>query len=285
MNRKTKFWYGCCLVFALALARLAYGQPSNSIATSSNPALVNQPIVYTVQINAQNSINVLPTGSVTFTDGGQLLGTAQLQPDATASLTTQLSVPGDHSIVAAYSGDSNFGPSQTAPFLQHITAADAFTLSTTPTAISQAAGASTAISVTLFSPTNSTDTVHLSCDGLPPGVACTFHDSSLVPSPQGTPTTLTVQSTATQTTHTSLNSAVGSLACVLIVAFVFTFTFGGSQRTAHVFVGLALLLFLVACGSHTVFRNTATPAGTSTFRVIGSDPALTQASQVQLTVR
>ena len=47
-----------------------------------------------------------PTGSVTFSDGGTILGTFALDGSGSATLTTSALAIGAHSITAAYSGDT-----------------------------------------------------------------------------------------------------------------------------------------------------------------------------------
>jgi hypothetical protein len=49
-----------------------------------------------------------PTGTVTFYDGGTVLGTAPLDGSGTAELTTTELTPNGNSISASYSGDTNF---------------------------------------------------------------------------------------------------------------------------------------------------------------------------------
>jgi hypothetical protein len=55
-----------------------------------------------------------PTGLVTFTSGPTVLGTANLNTSGTATIGPMLA-PGNYSIIATYSGDTNDGGSQSAP--------------------------------------------------------------------------------------------------------------------------------------------------------------------------
>src|SRR6516225_7880446 len=68
------------------------------VLSSSNPALAGQPVTFTVQIEAPDGVTATPTGTVTFADGGQSIGTVTLQ-DGIASFTTQFTSVGDHEIV------------------------------------------------------------------------------------------------------------------------------------------------------------------------------------------
>jgi autotransporter-associated beta strand protein len=100
----------------------------NSITTvtsSANPAVFGQPVTFTATVVSATLLpSILPTGTVTFLDGTTMLGTGTLNANglATFSPSTPLSL-GTHSITAAYSGDSNFATSTSAPLMQTITLA------------------------------------------------------------------------------------------------------------------------------------------------------------------
>ena len=53
-----------------------------------------------------------PTGTVSFYDGGTLLGTVSIQSDGTATLGLQSISSGPHALTVVYNGDSNFASSQ-----------------------------------------------------------------------------------------------------------------------------------------------------------------------------
>ena len=73
-----------------------------------NPAspAVNQPTTLTATVH-HTGTGVAPTGTVSFYDGTTLLGTAPVQPDGTATLTTTFG-GGPHSITAVYGGDAHY---------------------------------------------------------------------------------------------------------------------------------------------------------------------------------
>ncbi len=164
------------------------------VMASSNPALEGQSVIFTVEIDAPSGVTATPTGTVTFTDNDENIGTAPLQ-DGIALFTTQFSGTGDHVIVAEYSGDANFTPSSSPPFTEHVTADDVFTLSVSPSLIAQQSGGSSTLNLTVFGSGNSGGPVHFSCENLPPGTACSFQPDSVVPSLQGTAATATITST------------------------------------------------------------------------------------------
>jgi hypothetical protein len=86
-------------------------QDASTTATSSskNPSNAGDAVTFTAVVSAASSSTV-PTGSVSFKDGGAVLGSATLNAGTAAFTTSSLS-GGNHGITAAYGGDSNFGPS------------------------------------------------------------------------------------------------------------------------------------------------------------------------------
>lgn len=92
-----------------------------------NPAQAGKSVTLTATVTA-NATNVgPPTGVVAFVNGTTLVGTATLNSQGVASLTTSNLPNGANSIVAEYQGSSTFVGSVSAPFTQNITAATAST--------------------------------------------------------------------------------------------------------------------------------------------------------------
>lgn len=92
----------------LQLSGTGLGQPTTTttIASSANPSVYGQATTLSSSVNASSGTGT-PTGSVTFDDGTNALGTASLSGAQAALMVSSLSV-GPHSITAAYGGDSNF---------------------------------------------------------------------------------------------------------------------------------------------------------------------------------
>jgi hypothetical protein len=96
---------------------------TSSLTASPNPVPPNQQVTLAVTlISASNSAQG-PTGTVTFKDGSNTIGTANVTPagatntagaSGTALLSTTFATAGTHSITAVYGGDTNYGAS-TAP--------------------------------------------------------------------------------------------------------------------------------------------------------------------------
>jgi hypothetical protein len=246
------------------------------VLSSSNPALTGQPVTFTVQIEAPDGVTATPTGTVTFTDGGQSIGTVTLQ-NGIASFTTQFASAGDHQIVGSYSGDQDFQPATTPTFLEHITADDLFTMSVAPPMVSQRAGANSGIDLTLFSNNSSPGPVHFTCEDLPPGVICTFESNAVVPSQSGTGTKMTITSTGD-----SRASQPTLLLPLFATLFVPLLSLGG--RRSLLAACALVCLSLVACGGHLRLINSGTPPGSYTIHVLGSDGTNTQLATVKLNI-
>jgi hypothetical protein len=87
-----------------------------------NPAcgMVNQSIILTAKvIGIASGTGTGPTGTVTFTQGSNQLGMANLDPTTgIATLPTSFGTAGNYSITATYSGDTNYMPSMDTETLQ-----------------------------------------------------------------------------------------------------------------------------------------------------------------------
>jgi probable HAF family extracellular repeat protein len=95
-------------------------RPASSIAlmSSLNPSTVGQSVAFTATVSGQS-----PTGTVTFTDGGNPIGNPIALSGGSASVTTTALIGGSHSIVASYSGDANNLGSASAALAQTVSRA------------------------------------------------------------------------------------------------------------------------------------------------------------------
>ena len=85
---------------------------TTTLGVSSNPALMGMKISFTAKVTGNGAI---PTGTVTFTDGGVALGTGTLDATGTATFSTTTLSQGTHVILATYGGDTNDGGSVSSP--------------------------------------------------------------------------------------------------------------------------------------------------------------------------
>ena len=95
---------------------------TTSLSSSLNPALFGQPVTFTTTMAPVAPGAGVPTGTITFLDGGVRLGTAGLA-GGKATFTTASLLGGTHPVTAVYGGDPNFkgSNSSAAPVSQAIT--------------------------------------------------------------------------------------------------------------------------------------------------------------------
>ena len=115
----------------------------------------------------------VPTGTVTFTSGTTVIGSASLNSTGVATLIPNLA-PGSYTIVAVYSGDSIHSPSQSQPATVSGTPAG-FSLTVNPSTVAMATGQNATVAVTLTSISGFSDAnIGLGCSSLPAAVTCHF---------------------------------------------------------------------------------------------------------------
>ena len=87
---------------------------SVTVTSSLNPSTIGQPVTFTATVTATS-----PTGTVTFTDGGNQIGMASVT-NGSASLTTSTLTVGIHSITASYGGDAGNAASVSSTLVQTV---------------------------------------------------------------------------------------------------------------------------------------------------------------------
>lgn len=101
-----------------------------SVTSSANPAARNTSVTFTATLTPIGT-PATPTGTVTFKDGGNVIGSSGVAGGA-ASVSTSSLTGGPHTITAEYSGDVAFGPTS-GSLVQMISASSTrTTLSATP---------------------------------------------------------------------------------------------------------------------------------------------------------
>jgi hypothetical protein len=96
-----------------------------ALASSVNPSAYSQSVTFTATITPQ--FGGVATGTVTFKDGATVIGSAAVSSNA-ASFTTNALALGSHSVIAFYSGDSNFTGSTSGPVSQVVNQAGTTTV-------------------------------------------------------------------------------------------------------------------------------------------------------------
>jgi hypothetical protein len=97
---------------------------TTTLLSSEAPSNFEDLVIFTATITGSTTFPGGPTGTVQFLDGLNLIGTVPLVGLTGATGQAQLQItslsPGNHTIVAIYSGDANFNGSQNAGFTQQV---------------------------------------------------------------------------------------------------------------------------------------------------------------------
>src|ERR1700728_3531069 len=276
---------------------VAIASTTTALSGAPNSANVGQGVTFTATVTPSSS--GMPTGSVSFYDGGTLLGSSGLSAGVATYSTSSLSAA-THSIIAVYSGDDDYS-SSTSGTLSELVSAQSFTLSSTalsPATITAGGSAQGTITINPAGALNPS-TVSLSCAVTPvvaPAVTCSA--SSVTVSNGVGSATLHVSTVAP---HTAAQPPVakqesGSGKLFLLALFIPGLVFcgaasGKSNRGKLLGFGIALLIlsscmFQTACGgvSSSGTPVLGTPTGAYTVTVTGTANGMQQTATVTLTV-
>jgi hypothetical protein len=100
---------------------------TTALVSSQSTVSAGTSVTFTATVAPVTPTGTAPTGTVTFSQGGNALGTGTLQPNGTAQFSTSALPIGDDSITAAYGGDTNFSASTSPAVAETITTGTALT--------------------------------------------------------------------------------------------------------------------------------------------------------------
>ena len=142
-----------------------------TIISSGSPATVGANVTFTATVTTPAGV---VAGSVTFSDGATLLGTAVLNSSGVGTFSTTALGLGSHSITAAFVANNNFNASS-ATLTQVMTApTGTFTIAASPATQFITGAGATVFQITLTSVGAFAGQVNLGCSGLPSDAACSF---------------------------------------------------------------------------------------------------------------
>jgi hypothetical protein len=139
---------------------------TTATSSSSAPSVTGQPVTFSSSVAAVSPGAGVPTGTVTYTVDGGLPQTATLAAGQATSDAVAL-LPGDHTVLVDYSGDSNFNASSQT-FSQHVDQAattTALSSSVNPSAFGQGVTFSADVDVVAPGAGTPTGTVTFVIDG------------------------------------------------------------------------------------------------------------------------
>lgn len=230
---------------------LFIGQGGASLSlTSSAPAIsVGQAETLTATIASVLTGRPAATGTVSFYDGTNLLGTSTLSSSGTAIFSTSTLAVGTHVIQAVYAGDTNYNPATSATTSVEVSAlAPAFTLAGTPSTVSVTGGAQGVVTLTLAANASFSGPVTLTCFGMPTDGTCELSPGSVTLAAGGTSTATLVLGTSA--THAELKPVPTLFpweapAAGVGLTAMFGLCFGRRQRMTK----LLGLMFLLSIGA------------------------------------
>src|SRR6266571_9208426 len=136
----------------------------------------------------------IPTGQIVFLGGTTGLGSAALDATGVAALGINSLATGVHSLTASYSGDDKFSATTSAAVTINIVNAD-FSVGAAPNTATVIAGQSTQFILTITPAGGFSNNVTFSCSPVT-GISCTFNPPMVTPANGTASTTLTVTTSA-----------------------------------------------------------------------------------------
>jgi len=276
------------------LLTVAPDTTTTTLTGGPNPAVQGTPVTFTITVTGQFAP---PTGTFTFSNGNNSLGTATLAPSgsntSTATFTTSSLPVGTNQVSANYGGNQNFLPSKSASFAETITApgTPSFTLTVGPPSLKVGVGNTGTLAVTITSINGFSAPVNLTCGPMPHQATCTF----LTPVINGSgTTTLFVSTTAPHDCNNSQpyflgsNGGFGMRSLALpAMAGLFALFIPGRRKWLR-----GLLMLVIAVGAMSVSgcgncTDLATRPGTYHFTVnaaSGTGAGSSQSQTITLTV-
>ncbi len=88
-----------------------------TLSADSNPAVYGQPLHLLVSVSSNGGT---ATGVTNLTEAGNVIGSVKLDASGKASFTTSTLAPGEHTIIAVYTGDGKANPSASAPLTMSV---------------------------------------------------------------------------------------------------------------------------------------------------------------------
>ena len=227
-----------------------------TLSSNISPSAFGDKLAFTAQISS--ALGNTDGGTVTFSDGGVPIAVVSSAFNSAEFPDSSLPV-GTHTIVASYSGTSNFGPSTSAPFVQVVNPAPAvnYSLTTDKTSATIAAGQAATFLITTTSVSGFNGAVKFACGQLPAFTTCKFSPSSVAVSPFATTvvTQLTIQTagSSAQLIHPLRKNRVNAIWWAAgPFAFGLILVGTGVKRRTRFFallgVCLALVVFVGAIG-------------------------------------
>ena len=184
---------------AQPLTVLAAAVGTTTVVTSSSlSANLGASVTFTATVTPTVSTNGAASGTVTFLDGTQTLGTGALN-NGVATYTTSALAAGTHTITASYAAAGVFGGS-TSTAINEVITAPSFTAAASPNPLTITRGASGMATINITPSGGYGGMLTLACGTLPAHLSCSFSTTTFTINPLNNlvqaPPTLTVGTNA-----------------------------------------------------------------------------------------
>ena len=242
---------------------------------------------------------ILPTGTVTFTANGQVLGTSTVSAAAAATLTIEPSAD-RYDIVATYSGDGTYSGAQTSKYTITKGSSTSFSLTSDPSAFSLPTGDHRSLTLTITTSASFSDDLSLGCLNLPAEATCTFSSNQMkvgaggtqtltvmfdTGNPLGSGTNKTTTSARLSRTSSILEASFLCPAAILLGVLLVVARRGRRLKPLLAIVVMVGVGFASGCANK--LDTTTTPKGAYTIRIIatGAQSSISQIADVAVTVQ
>lgn len=251
--------------------------PASTTITVQNPSqnsFAGLPLLLSASVVSGTSGT--PTGTVSFIEAANVVASATLN-HGTASAAYLSPTAGTHSIIASYSGDTNFTSSVSPPMTAVILAMPDFTLNSSDSTMQtvQPGSIATYAFAVAAQPAPFTGAVSMSVSGLPVGATASFAPPQIVPGSATATTVLSVQTLAPIVRAPSIFPH--SILCALLLPLLLL-----RRRRGVPAAAFCLLAIVLGCGSRSVPEQ-AQPSATYTLTVTGTSTNLAGALVVHST--
>jgi Bacterial Ig-like domain (group 3) len=257
--------------------------PTLGLTSNVNPVFLLNAVTFTATI-ASNATP--PTGTMVFYDGATQIGTGTVTAGV-ASFTTTALTAAPHSITAAYSGDSNYGPATSGVLSETVVDFTVAPVGSGTVSAAASGMASFALVVTPVGGPVLPGTMTLKVAGLSVGSTATFSPSTVTAGSGSTPVTLQVQLPGKAALERSARPFAGGtlpLAFCLIL-LPFSARLRRASRRWKSLVVVALVSAALAVGLNGCGGKSSLKAQSYTLTVTAASGALSHETTLTLTVQ
>jgi sugar lactone lactonase YvrE len=273
-----------------SLAEVIALRPTSVTVSGTPNSTTNAQSVLLIGVVRSNG-PVSPSGTITFTEGAQVLGTVPTDASGVATLSVILQT-GTNNVVATYSGDTNYAESASQQTAISGGTATQFSMVLSPAAMTLVSKQRDSSTLTLTSVSGYTDTMEFGCLGLPFAATCTFSSPTMLLPADGTVSVKVTVDTGDPlgagAVASSRTTSSNVLLCLLPAGLLLGF--GLRRKGRRNLIGLLMTVIAVALTVSATgcsgLQVNGTPAGTYSFKVTASGQAtgVTQSQVMTLTV-